>query len=563
MIGIAILFVIFLSVTILCLETLPELYNRYQEALLVVEIFIVIFFGTELLLRLASSPAPHTFFFRPMNILDLVAILPLFIQFIATELLQQNSEASAVLAVLRVVRLARLFRVVKVSKYSKPWKIVENTMARSTDALTLLAFLGGVIVVVVSGFIYYAERGTWNEDQRVWYRDDGEVSPYQSIPHSFYWAIITLTTVGYGDQVPVTIPGKMVACVTAMTGVIIIAFPITIIGANFVDEYQKMRGKAVPSALSDMFFEVFVEFGPESKAFNAPGDAVVEDLRLDACDYWNISPNDAELQNEYGLSWSLATRVVPDMLIQERLAQNEKPAVSATVEPSHFRRGNINSIKEDVSAGNLSNLSTSNGNDNSHPNNTSTGRVSASPLVPPSDLREPTSVETLDLDSSNLETLEALEAVSRENQVPSARIPHSVPEVTHTRPSITSIPPFGVNGSTLQEESPFEAGEETQIRESHEKDRKAFANSKGNGSLKELSRKAKGSWNKLLHTAIRSNSNEKKYPGKQQNKGRGIFRLVRKSDLTQMALDNPKGLSNRRRSLSGRRSLEVCNEGNL
>jgi hypothetical protein len=102
-----------------------------------------------------------------------------------------------------------------------------------------------VILLASSAIMYFIERGTFHKNDLTWYRTgkDGklEVSPFQSIVHSFWWSIVTLTTTGYGDAVPVTGPGKLVAALTMTCGILVIALPTSIIGSNFNNEWALHR----------------------------------------------------------------------------------------------------------------------------------------------------------------------------------------------------------------------------------------------------------------------------------------------------------------------------------
>lgn len=102
-----------------------------------------------------------------------------------------------------------------------------------------------VILLASSALMYFIERGDFHKNDMTWYRTgkDGkpEVSPFQSIVHSFWWSIVTLTTTGYGDAVPVTGPGKLVAALTMTCGILVIALPTSIIGSNFNNEWALHR----------------------------------------------------------------------------------------------------------------------------------------------------------------------------------------------------------------------------------------------------------------------------------------------------------------------------------
>lgn len=196
--------VIVLSIFLFCLETLPEFQsvpvkmnnstktimrdNAAKHDFFIAESFCITWFTLEYVLRFISSPNKWRFLISVLNIIDLVAILPFFITLLLTEPGNLSS-----LAVLRCVRLVRVFRIFKLSRYSRGLQILGHTLKASLRELGLLFFFLVVGVILFSSAVYYAEFGYEGENL------------FQSIPHSFWWAIITMTTVGYGDMAPKTL----------------------------------------------------------------------------------------------------------------------------------------------------------------------------------------------------------------------------------------------------------------------------------------------------------------------------------------------------------------------
>jgi len=181
-----------------------------------------------------------TYITRPMNMIDAVAIVPFYIE------LALGSGAGG-LAVLRVLRLARVFRIFKVGKYNEGINMLAQVMLLSVPAFNLLIFFSSIGVVLFGSLIYFAEGGRWHKPDDefpdgAYLRPDvlgtgREVTPFSSIPRCFWWVVVTATTVGYGDLFPTTHTGKLVASITMIAGLLVLALPITIIGANFGNEY--------------------------------------------------------------------------------------------------------------------------------------------------------------------------------------------------------------------------------------------------------------------------------------------------------------------------------------
>ena len=180
---------------------------------------------------------------KPLNLIDLLAILPFYIELIIA--------SGANVAVVRVLRLARVFRVFKMGRNSKGVEILYKTFYTSMPALTLLAFFIALGVVLFGAVMHFIESGTYSVTQDypngAFLRKNNlgvdEVSPYTSILAACYWAVVCSTTVGYGDLVPTSTAGKFIAVLCAYYGVLLLALPITVIGSNFSKLYEASHGK--------------------------------------------------------------------------------------------------------------------------------------------------------------------------------------------------------------------------------------------------------------------------------------------------------------------------------
>eukprot|EP00164_Ancoracysta_twista_P006255 GFYU01008685.1.p1 GENE.GFYU01008685.1~~GFYU01008685.1.p1 ORF type:complete len:515 (-),score=103.85 GFYU01008685.1:769-2313(-) len=232
---------IILSAIFFTVETLPQFHSTDPTFWETSEAIVVIIFSIDYVLRVATAHNPLGYAKQAFNIIDLLAILPWYI-----ELGLQNSDGIGGLAVIRVVRLTRVFRIFKLSRHSTGIKVFSITLKNSRDALGLLFFLLVICMVVFSSALYFVElmESRWIEEEKAWYRlDETTPSPFQSIPHTFWWCIVTMTTVGYGDAVPKTNGGKFVGILCMISGILVIAFPISVIGATFTETWNTYRAQ--------------------------------------------------------------------------------------------------------------------------------------------------------------------------------------------------------------------------------------------------------------------------------------------------------------------------------
>lgn len=252
-------FVIVISIFIFCLETLPEfredhdfnpaftqLINGTQDSstthpsndlfayltdpFFIVETICIIWFCFEVCVRFVVCPSKRDFFNNIMNTIDIVSIIPYFVT-LGTELATTpgddvNSSQNMSLAILRIIRLVRVFRIFKLSRHSKGLQILGQTLKASMRELGLLIFFLFIGVILFSSAIYFAEV-------------DEPQTQFVSIPDGFWWAVVTMTTVGYGDMCPITIGGKMVGTLCAIAGVLTIALPVPVIVSNFNYFYHR------------------------------------------------------------------------------------------------------------------------------------------------------------------------------------------------------------------------------------------------------------------------------------------------------------------------------------
>lgn len=193
---------------------MPDAYDQPHEAFFYVELLCNLWFIIEFTTRLLVSPNMLEFIKSPVNLIDLVSTLSFYF-----EIKQRLGEQTGLFEALSIVRILRLF---KLTRHSPGLRILIHTFKASAKELTLLVFFLMLGIVVFASMVYYAERLQDNPDNE-----------FKSIPLGLWWAIVTMTTVGYGDMAPKTYVGMFVGALCALAGVLTIALPVPVIVSNF------------------------------------------------------------------------------------------------------------------------------------------------------------------------------------------------------------------------------------------------------------------------------------------------------------------------------------------
>ncbi len=218
---IILLWAIVLSVLSVMLESVREIRESYSTVFFILEWFFTILFTIEYALRLVITIEPKKYAFSFFGIVDLLATLPTYITLFVA--------GGSYLVVIRSIRLLRIFRILKLGRYLREASILTNALAASRHKI--LVFMGAVFTLaMIMGTLMYMIEG-------------GE-SGFTSIPRSIYWAIVTITTVGYGDIAPQTVFGQVVASMLMLMGYAIIAVPTGIVTTEIISAEKEKKKTA-------------------------------------------------------------------------------------------------------------------------------------------------------------------------------------------------------------------------------------------------------------------------------------------------------------------------------
>ncbi|XP_064652049.1 potassium voltage-gated channel protein Shaw-like isoform X3 [Lineus longissimus] len=197
-----------------------------HQAFFFIECACNAWFTFEIIIRFIVTPSKVEFIKAPVNIIDFVATLSFYLDFLLTSLKKEND----ILEFFSIIRIMRLF---KLTRHSAGLKILIHTFKASARELSLLIFFLILGIVVFAALIFYAERTQYNPE-----------NDFNSIPVGLWWAIVTMTTVGYGDMTPKTYVGMFVGALCALLGVLTIALPVPVIVSNFAMFYSHTQARS-------------------------------------------------------------------------------------------------------------------------------------------------------------------------------------------------------------------------------------------------------------------------------------------------------------------------------
>ena len=216
---------IILNVLAVILESVRTLLEQHFMLFLAFEVFSVAVFTIEYVIRLwvcTENPEYQRPFWgriryalTPVALIDLVAIIPFYLPLLIP----------VDLRFLRILRLTRIFRGLKLVRYSDAFDFLSRALKREKYVIMVILLILTVMFIFASALMYYAEY-------------DAQPAAFASIPHAMWWAIVTLTTVGYGDILPVTVQGKVLGAIIAVVGIGMFALPAGVIAAGFIEEIK-------------------------------------------------------------------------------------------------------------------------------------------------------------------------------------------------------------------------------------------------------------------------------------------------------------------------------------
>lgn len=231
---------IILSVGEMALETDDGIFLPYRNYFRIFDFFTVMVFSTEYIIRIMTAhlipenkgktrwQAVKTYIFSFAGLVDLLSILPFYLDFTNLDL-----------RVLRMLRLLRFFRVFKITRYNDSMKLVADVIRDKRSEIGVIMGLIFIIMIIASFIMFYAEH-----------KDNAEQFP--NVLSCLWWAIVTMTTIGYGDVYPITTAGKVVGSIMALLGIGLVAMPTGIISAGFLEKIaekkkeEKDKGKEEP-----------------------------------------------------------------------------------------------------------------------------------------------------------------------------------------------------------------------------------------------------------------------------------------------------------------------------
>lgn len=216
---IILLLAILASVFVVMLDSVASISVRFSKLFFYLEWTFTIFFTIEYFLRIYITKNPFkNYIFTFYGIIDLLAILPTYLSLIVT--------GTHFMMVIRIFRLIRVFRILKLGRYVGATQVLRDSLMNSRHKIAVFLEIIVTIVILMGSIMYIIE---------------GPENGFSSIPRGIYWAIVTLTTVGYGDIAPTTVSGQFIASIIMIMGYAIIAVPTGIVSSEMIRSDQRKK----------------------------------------------------------------------------------------------------------------------------------------------------------------------------------------------------------------------------------------------------------------------------------------------------------------------------------
>lgn len=224
--GVFIMALIILNIVAIVLESHQEVYKNYSQEFYIFEVFSVIIFSVEYIARFFSAKFAFPdsrlsrlkFVFSTMGIIDLLAILPFYVPFLIP----------LDLRFIRLLRIIRIIRIAKLQRHSESIRMITDCFKERKYELLVTLYITLIILLVASILMFYLEK-------------DAQPTAFPNISATVWWAVATLTTIGYGDVYPITVGGKVLASLIAFLGIGLVAIPTGLLAGTFTQKMQEKR----------------------------------------------------------------------------------------------------------------------------------------------------------------------------------------------------------------------------------------------------------------------------------------------------------------------------------
>ena len=238
MFDVILLIAILLSVLVVMCESVESIRTDYEHLLVGAEWFFTILFTLEYFARMVCAHRPMKYFFSFYGVVDLLAIMPTYLMALPVFSAANGAQR---LSVIRALRLLRAFRIFKLAHMLSEAAALRHDMWSARAKVFVFLSVVLIAIVIVGSAMHLIEGGT-----------NGEKTGFDSVPESMYWAIVTMTTVGYGDITPTTVTGKLLAACMMLLGYCLIIVPTSIVSAELVHAgAKKVTTQVCPECMAE------------------------------------------------------------------------------------------------------------------------------------------------------------------------------------------------------------------------------------------------------------------------------------------------------------------------